>query len=76
LIGLGETEISMNLNSIARVRKVVSEIAFEEAQELTKVLEDCGTADEVENTVADFYRKKWSHLFPGNIFPTKKNYNL
>jgi phosphoenolpyruvate-protein kinase (PTS system EI component) len=28
LLGLGATEISMNVNSMARVRKVISEIAF------------------------------------------------
>ena len=32
LIGLGAKELSMNLNSILRVRKTVSQIAFEEAE--------------------------------------------
>ena len=74
LLGLGATEMSMNVNSLARVRKVISEIASEEARELVKTLEDCQTADEVENAVANFYRKKWSHLFPKDVFPPKKKY--
>ena len=76
LLGLGATEISMNVNSIARVRKVISEIALEEARELIKSLEDCRAADEVENAVTNFYQEKWSHLFPKDIFPPKKKFKI
>ena len=76
LLGLGATEISMNVNSIARVRKVISQIALEEARELVKNLENCRTADEVENTATIFYREKWTHLFPNNVFPSKKKYKI
>jgi len=76
LLGLGATEISMNVNSIARVARVVSAIAMEEARELVVNLESCWTADEVENAVTNFYRKKWSHLFPEEIFPPKKKYKI
>jgi phosphoenolpyruvate-protein kinase (PTS system EI component) len=74
LVGLGATEISMNVNSIGRVRKIISEIAYEEARELVAGLEDCRTADEVENSVTNFYREKWAHLFPKDVFPPKKKY--
>jgi phosphotransferase system enzyme I (PtsI) len=73
LIGLGAKELSMNLNSIARVRKTVSGIAFEEAQEISKQLENCKTSDEVENLVNDFFLKKWSHLFSPESLPLQKN---
>ena len=48
LVGLGAKELSMNLNSILRVRKTVSQIAFEEAREIYKALEKCSTSAEIE----------------------------
>ncbi len=76
LLGLGATEISMNVNSIARVGRIISSIALEEARVLVENLKSCRTADEVENAAAEFYRKNWSHLFPGEIFPPKKKYKI
>jgi len=76
LLGLGATELSMNVNSIGRVRRVVSSIALEEARKLVVNLETCRTPDEVENAVVEFYQKNWSHLFSEEIFPRKKNYRF
>ena len=76
LLGLGATELSMNVNSIGRVRRVVSSIALEEARKLVVNLETCRMPDEVENAVAEFYQKNWSHLFSEEIFPRKKNYRF
>ena len=73
LLGLGARELSMNVHSMPRVRKVVSKIALEETIDLVKKLEICRTADEVENAVGSFYREKWSHLFPQDVFPIYKN---
>ena len=73
LLGLGATEFSMNINSIARVRKIVSAVAFEETRELVKSLEKCRTADEIEDALSGFYQSKWSHLFSGETFPSRKN---
>lgn len=72
LLGLGAIELSMNLNSIPRVSRIVAGIALEEARELVADLETCRTADAVEAAVTDFYRHKWSHLFPKDIFPPRK----
>lgn len=72
LLGLGATELSMNVHSIARVRRIIAKIAHEETRELTKTLDNCCTADEVEQAVGKFYREKWAHLFPPDIFPPKK----
>ncbi len=69
LIGLGATELSMNVNSIARVRRVVSDIAFEEAREIADRLLECRTADEAEQTVREKYLEKWSHLFSIDVLP-------
>ena len=74
LLGLGATELSMNVNSISRVRKIISAVAFEEARELVQTLNKCRTADEIEDSISEFYQSKWSHLFSGEIFPPKKNY--
>lgn len=72
LLGLGATELSMNVHSISRVRRIVSKIAVEESRELAEKLENCRTADEVETAVSEFYLEKWAHLFPTDIFPAKK----
>jgi phosphotransferase system enzyme I (PtsI) len=72
LLGLGARELSMNVNSLPRIRNVISKIALEETHELIKKIENCRTASDVENAVGEFYREKWSHLFSEEIFPQKK----
>lgn len=72
LIGLGAVNLSMNVNSIQRIKNTISNIAYEEARELTKTLEKCFTAEEVEEKMQSELNAKWSHLFPVEIFPPKK----
>lgn len=72
LIGLGATELSMNPNSIPRVRKIISAIAFEEAGEITKQLLKFRTAQAVEQAVSGLFMAKWSHLFSSDILPVSK----
>ena len=72
LIGLGATELSMNVNSISRVRRTISHIAYEEAKEIADKLEICPTANDVEDYVRESFLKKWSHLFSPDILPPKK----
>lgn len=69
LIGLGVSELSMNINSIPRVKRIISNIAFEEAHEIVKKLEDCKTHFEIENFINKLFAEKWSHLFPETIIP-------
>lgn len=69
LVGLGATELSMNANSIPKVRHLISNIAFEEAREITKKLLECNTADQTEEFVSKNLSSKWKHLFPTVIFP-------
>jgi phosphoenolpyruvate-protein phosphotransferase (PTS system enzyme I) len=73
LVGLGATVLSMNVNSIQRVGKIISGIAFEEAREIVKLLEKCATADEAEDLVRSSFNEKWSHLFSEDVLPVKKN---
>lgn len=62
LIGMGATELSMNVNSILRVRKVISGLAYQEAVILARESERCRTADEVEALLERHIKEKWSHL--------------
>lgn len=72
LIGLGATELSMNPNSILRIKKLISGIAFEEAREVAKQLLMCKTSNDSEQLVTKFFTKKWSHLFSSEILPHSK----
>lgn len=72
LIGLGATELSMNVNSIPRVRRTISSIAYEEAKEITEYIEKCRTTNDVEDYVRESFLKKWSHIFSVDILPAKK----
>ncbi len=73
LLGLGATELSMNINSIPRIRKIISEIALEEAQEIVGKLDGCRTASEVEKAVSEFYQDKWAHLYSNGVYPLNRN---
>lgn len=72
LIGLGATELSMNVNSIARIRRVVENIAYEEARRIVKSLENCKTADEIEEKVGASLTAQWTHIFPNEPLALKK----
>ncbi|MDQ2747797.1 MAG: aldolase/citrate lyase family protein, partial [Acidobacteriota bacterium] len=72
LLGLGARELSMNVHSMPRVRRIAASIALEESRELVRNLEKCRAADEIETAVSKFYREKWTHLFLAEIFPAKK----
>lgn len=62
LVGLGATELSMNVNSLLRVRKVISGLAYAEAAELAGETEKCRSADEIEAVLERHIAEKWSHL--------------
>lgn len=72
LLGLGVTELSMHVNAMPRIRQIISNIAYEEAQQIVKSLETCRTADEVEATVREHLLTKWAHLYPTSILPPSK----
>ncbi|MBL8125479.1 MAG: phosphoenolpyruvate--protein phosphotransferase [Pyrinomonadaceae bacterium] len=72
LIGLGATELSMNVNTIMRVRRVISGIAYEETKELIDLIMKSKTADEVEDSVERFVGGHWSHLLSGETLLGRK----
>ncbi|MEO5859767.1 MAG: phosphoenolpyruvate--protein phosphotransferase [Pyrinomonadaceae bacterium] len=63
LLGLGATELSMNVNSITRVRRVIMGVAYEEARELRDRVLECPTVEAVESTARRFVAERWGHLF-------------
>ncbi|CAN5734843.1 phosphoenolpyruvate--protein phosphotransferase [soil metagenome] len=69
LVGLGAVELSMNLNSILRVRKTISQIAAEEAREIVRELDKCTSSAEIEQQVKKSFLNKWAHLFSDNELP-------
>ena len=66
LIGLGATELSMNPNSIPRIRSLISSIAYEETVQLVRKLETCKSASEIEEMNREFITSNWSHLYENN----------
>lgn len=72
LIGLGATELSMNVNSILPVRNVISQIAFEETRELASRVMESRTSDDVETSVYDFIEDRWKHIFPHDLLKHRR----
>ncbi len=62
LVGLGATELSMNVNSLLRVRKVISGLAYAEAAELARETGKCRSANEIEAVLERHIAEKWSHV--------------
>lgn len=63
LVGLGATELSMNVNSITRVRRVITGVAYEETRELRDRVLASPTVESVESTAREFVTERWGHLF-------------
>ncbi len=72
LIGLGVRNLSMNLNSIPRVRNVIANIAFDEARSVAEELQKCRTSDEMEEFVRENFKKHWKHLFDEKTLPAMR----
>lgn len=71
LIGLGAKELSMNINSISRIRKTISGIAYEEAREIAEKIKQMRVTEEIEQFVRLSFSQKWSHLYNPDILPVK-----
>jgi len=67
LVGLGTTELSMNVNSISRVRRVIQGISYEETLPLVQAIQGCATAAESLAVVREALRANWSHLIPPDM---------
>lgn len=72
LIGLGARDFSMNLHSIAQIRKVIAGISVSEAKELTGLVENLETASEIEQFLLKYYRENWQDLFSPEIIAANR----
>lgn len=76
LIGLGATDLSMNLSSMAAVHKLITGIGHSEAYQLVNSISSLETASEIEAFLIDYYLKNWSDLFSPDLLkinPDKQN---
>lgn len=73
LVGLGARELSMNVNSIRRVRHVLSGIAYEEAVNLAGEISRSKTAEDAERLLMAHIESKWRHLFNGATLTATKS---
>lgn len=71
LIGLGARELSMNVNSITHIRRLVSGISVNETVSLVERIKICQTAAETEDVLREYYSENWSGLFPSGLLNTK-----
>ena len=68
IVGLGARHLSMNPNSMPRIRKIIENIAWEETRLIVKKLEQCRTGEECEICVREEFLKFWKHLYtPGDL---------
>jgi phosphotransferase system enzyme I (PtsI) len=71
LIGLGAREISMNVNSVAPIRRLISGITVSACKGLVESLVDRETADQNETLLRSFYLENWAELFPYGLLDSK-----
>jgi len=71
LIGLGARELSMNINSIQRVSRLVSGIGLSECIWLADTVKDHQTASETEEFLREHYRRNWVELFPPGLLEAR-----
>lgn len=62
LLGLGAREFSMNVNSLARIRRLVTKIAVEECQEVLEEVADLPDDDDRDENIYRIYHRRWSNL--------------
>jgi len=71
LVGLGARELSMTVNSIETIRRLLSGIAVVECIELASKVRRCETADATHSLLQKYYRENWGHLFPPQLLSVK-----
>jgi len=71
LIGLGARELSMNVNSILRVSRLVSGISLSECVRLADKVKAFETAVDTEEFLRDHYRQNWAELFPPSLLEAR-----
>jgi phosphotransferase system enzyme I (PtsI) len=73
LVGLGANALSMNINSMPRIRRTISGIAFEEARQIVGDVLGCSRADDAEDEIRRRFSTNWKHLFSPDLLPPRRN---
>jgi phosphotransferase system enzyme I (PtsI) len=71
LLGLGVRELSMNVNSIPRVRRLITGITIKRVEELANSLGDRLTAADIEDELRSYYARHWRDLFPPGLLKSR-----
>lgn len=71
LIGAGARELSVNINSIQNIRRLIAGITVGECANLFEHVSNSKTADEAEHELRHFYLENWSDLFPQDLLSAK-----
>lgn len=64
LVGLGADSLSMNVNSIKQISRIVAGISYKGTQILAENVIKCRTSNEVEDAIRSFISENLSHLYP------------
>jgi phosphoenolpyruvate-protein kinase (PTS system EI component) len=67
LIGMGVDELSMNVHSVPKVKKLLNSITEKESREIAEGALKLRTATEVRGYVVGEIVKKWSKDLPGEL---------
>ena len=71
LIGLGARELSMNVNSIPQIRRLIAGISVKDAEQLVESIASHETANDIEDLLRGHYLRNWAHLFPSGLLSSK-----
>lgn len=71
LLGLGARELSMNVNAVSQIRKLISFIEVGECERLLASVEHLETADDIEDALRAHYETHWKYLFPPELLAHK-----
>jgi phosphotransferase system enzyme I (PtsI) len=67
LVGMGVDELSMNVHSIPKVKKLLSSITVNESKEIVEHALKLKTAAEIREFVTQSIVEKWGDTLPGEL---------
>jgi phosphotransferase system enzyme I (PtsI) len=67
LIGLGADSLSMNVNSIKNIRRIVAGISYKETRILAEKVMKCRTSNEIEEILRSYISVNALNLYPKNF---------
>jgi phosphoenolpyruvate-protein kinase (PTS system EI component) len=67
LVGMGVNELSMNVHSIPKVKKLLSSITVSESKEIAEHALRLKTASEIKEFVTQSIVERWGEMLPGEF---------